>query len=299
MDQQQTNAPSPLSLSHRPSRKHPPRPDLLTASQAIEATGLPKSTFEHLVREGLIPKETLFGKKEGFYPLIFIETLSQHLQGHKTYQEVVALLQQLSQQLPQAMGTTDWLQLSDLPYVLALDYELYGLDRVIELAVLSSWWFANPSQCRILFDRTDRTKVWGYLTFMPLPLDVIFRLLRGELAERDINPGDILALQPTIAYDCYALLALRPQYRFHSETLIKDQFAFWCEQAPSIELHRVYTSANDEARVDFVKHLFFSPVYALGTTAFELDPVQPNPSQLIGNFQQCVAHKRHPMATQS
>ena len=64
--------------SHQPERrrsaKKAPREDLLMASEAIELLGIPKSTFQRLVQAKKIPKETPFGRSEGFYPKSFILT---------------------------------------------------------------------------------------------------------------------------------------------------------------------------------------------------------------------------------
>jgi predicted DNA-binding transcriptional regulator AlpA len=280
------------SNTRQGSRKKAPREDLYSAAEAIQKTGLPKSTFQRFVREGKIPKETPFGKREGYYPRTFIDTLAAHLEGTTSKKVVSPLLDQLVQKEPQQRGETDWIQMGDLPYVLALDYEMYGMDEVVDIRTTSTWWAKNAYQCRILFDKSDRTKIWGVLTLMPLPLDVIHHLLRRELLERDITSEDILVYEPGKSYDVYVASAIiRPEHRGHLRLLIQSVLSFWCDQYPSIRLRRLYAYASSDQGMDLIKHLFFSPLYDLAENAFVLDPYQRNPSPLVRTFQTCIKQK--------
>ena len=190
------------------------------------------------------------------------------------------------------MGETDWIQPGDLPYVLALDYEMYGLDQAVDMNITSKWWARNPYQCRILFDQADRTKVWGALTIMPLPLEVIYRLLGQQISEREISPNDIKLYEPGTVYDGYVASAvIRPEHRAHFRMLIQSVLSFWCEQYPSIQLGHLYAYASTNEGFDLVQQLLFSPRYDLGEQAFELDPMRRNRSRLIRSFQECIKQK--------
>jgi hypothetical protein len=288
VDNQLSGQPEP----RRESRKKAPREDLMTASEAILALRIPKTTFQRLVRAQKIPKEVSFGRTEGYYPREFIMTLSSHLQGQTSYKEVLALLERMIPKEPEQMGQTDWIQPGDLPYVLALDYEMYGLDQAVDMNITSKWWARNPYQCRILFDQADRTKVWGALTIMPLPLEIIYRLLSQQMSEREVSPDAIRQYEPGNVYDGYVASAvIRPERRAHFRMLIQSVLSFWCEQYPSIQLGHLYAYASTNEGFDLVQQLLFSPRYDLGEHAFELDPMRRNRSRLIRSFQECIKQK--------
>lgn len=283
---------SPQTPEAKRSRKKAPREDLLTASEALQELRIPKTTFQRLVQAKKIPKETPFGRTEGFYPKEFILMLASHLKGQTSYKQVLALLEQMTPREPEQLGATDWIQSRDLPYVLALDYEMYGLSDVVDMSITSKWWEKNAYQCRILFDKADRTKIWGVLTIMPLPREIIYRLLSHQISERDISPDDILLYGPGNVYDGYVASAIiRPERRAHLRMLIQSVLSFWCDQYPSIQLRRLYAYASTDKGFDLIQQLFFSPRYDLGENAYELDPMRRNRSRLVRSFQECIKLK--------
>ena len=262
------------------------------ASEAIAKLGISKSTFERLVRNKLIPKRIFYGQSQGRYPRDFIDTLASHLQGKASYGDVALIVVQVIGHRPERAGDTDWIQPGDLPYVLALDYEMYGLDDVIDMTITSKWWAKNPCQCRILFDKSDRTRIWGVLTVMPLPLPLIYRLLNHEISEREITPDDIQLYEPDHTYYGYVASAIiRPEHRAHFRMLVQSYLSFLCEQYPSIRLERIFGYASTDEGFDLMRQLLFSPRYDLGDDAFELDLMRRTHSRLIRSFQECVKQK--------
>jgi hypothetical protein len=290
---QSENVSSQREFSSRRARKKPPRDDLYTASQAIAKTGIAKSTFQRLAREKRIQREVPPGKKEGFYPKSFIDNLTFHLQGKTSYQEVLAVLEQIAPITPSLRGVTDWIRFDDLPFVQHLDLELYGPDQTVDMSVTYRWWKKNPYMCRILFNAQDRRDIWGALTIMPLPEELIYRLLRQEISEREIKPEDIFVYEPGRAYHGYiASVIVRPQHQAHLRSLVQSMLDFWCQEYPEIRLQKLYAyGASAEGR-RLIRHLFFSRRYDLGNNAWELDPMdQGNPSRLITSFQECIKRK--------
>jgi predicted DNA-binding transcriptional regulator AlpA len=264
--------------------------EFYTAAEAIarlEAAGLSESTFYRYVREGIITKELPKGRQRGaLYPRDQVnEVLARHRGG--------------SEQLHRATqdeahpGLTDWVQSSDLPYLLALDYELYGPENVVEISIMRPWWERNHHMCRILYDAGDRRSIWGALTVMPLREEMIYRLLRGEMREVDIRADDILTYEDGHSYLGYVASAIiRPEHRARMRTLIRSVLHFWCEQHPHVKLDKLFAFAATDEGLLLMKHLFFSPRYDLGPDAFELDPYRPNPSPLIQDFQHCIRSKQ-------
>src|SRR5207248_6197493 len=62
----------------------------------------------------------------------------------------------------------------------------------------------------------------------------------------------------------------------------------WCEQYPQIRITKLYVYAESDEGCNLIKHLFFAPRYDIGQRAFEVDPLQMNPSKLITAYQDCL-----------
>ncbi len=191
--------------------------DTYTAAEAIarlEKAGHSASTFYRWVREGLISKALPAGRVRGaLYPRRQIEELIRQGGGVSA--------QNADEDGPTASeGVTDWIQPGDLPYVLALDYELYGPENYVDISITRSWWEKNPRMCRILFDGVDRRYIWGALTIIPMAEETIYQLLRGDISERDIRPEQIMTYEAGRRYYGYvASAAVRPERRQHFRTL--------------------------------------------------------------------------------
>lgn len=260
-----------------------------TAAEAIErleGAGLSESTFYRWVREGIISKELPKGRQRGaLYPRTEVEEAIAR-EGRVLPSNTVV------QPAQQTEGVTDWITAADLPYVLALDYEMYGPDGYVDISITRTWWEKNPYMCRILYDGKDRRYIWGALTVMPLKEETILRLLRDEMKEKEITPADILTYEPGQRYYGYiASATVRPEHRQHLRKLIRSMLEFWCDQYPDVQLIKLYAYAASEDGLGLIKHLFFSPRYDLGDNCFELDPHRYNPSPLVQGFQECVQAK--------
>ena len=189
-------------------------------------------------------------------------------------------------------GETDWVCESDLPYLLALDYEMYGVANTVDISITHAWWEKNPYMCRILFDKNNRKNIWGAVTVMPIEEETIIKILRDELQEKEIKPDDILTYEKEGKYWGYIPSAMiKPEHRRHFRKLLESIFAFWCQQYPRVQLIRLYAFAASDEGLDLMRHLFFSPRYDLGERAFELDLYRRNPSKLIKSFQECIKRK--------
>jgi hypothetical protein len=191
-------------------------------------------------------------------------------------------------------GATDWIKRTDLPFVQSLDLDLYGPDNIVDMAITVRWWEKNPHMCRVLFNAQDRRDIWGAISVLPMREETIFRLVRQELSERDISLDDIYLYEPGHSYTGYvASVVIRPQYRAHLRSLIQSVLEFWCSLYPSIKVSRLYGFALSEDGLRLIRHLFFSPRYDLGDSAFELDLYRPgNPSPLVQQFQRCIEQRR-------
>ncbi len=196
-------------------------------------------------------------------------------------------------QQPTEKAATDWIRVSDLPYVLALDYEVYGPDNAVDTSITRTWWEKNPRACRIMFDANNRKDVWGALTIMPMDEATILRILKGEMSEKDITANDIYMYEPGHSYVGYvASTIIRPEHRNDFRQLLQGIINFWCENYPSIQVTKLYAYAFSDEGMQLIKHLFFSPRYDLDEHAYELDLTKPSPSRIVRAYQECVHLKR-------
>jgi hypothetical protein len=260
--------------------------DFYTSAEAIQrfiTAGISESTFYRKVREGAIQKVLPEGRQRGaYYPKSVIEEIISREGSNRTEENITE----------ENIGETDWVQSSDLPYLLALDYEMYGPENTVDVSITRTWWEKNPYMCRILFDAKNRKNIWGAITILPMKEETIFHILKQEREERYITAEDILTYEPGNKYVGYIpSAAIRPEHRTHFRQLLQSVFNFWCEQYPDIQLLKLYAFALSDEGWDLMKHLFFSPRYDLGANTFELSPNQRNPSRLITSFQKCVKQK--------
>ena len=123
--------------------------DFFTWSEAVKVfldAGLSESTLRRRVNEGAIKAILPEGRQRGrLYP---------------RDQVLAALPQQVAKkpvetELP---GATDWVRESDLPNLLKLDYEMYGIANTVDISITHAWWEKNPYMCRILFDKNNRVQ---------------------------------------------------------------------------------------------------------------------------------------------
>lgn len=189
-------------------------------------------------------------------------------------------------------GETDWVKLSDLPYTLALDYEMYGIEESVDLSITHHWVEKNPFISRILYNVKNRKDIWGYITLIPSNEEIIFKLLRREIHERDIRAEHILTYDKGGDYTVYAAsVVLRPNHRAAFRDLMNSILNYWCTQYPKINLKKVYAYADSDEGWGLIKHLFFAPRYDIGEKAFELNPYQISPSKILQGFQDCLKER--------
>lgn len=260
--------------------------DFLPYADAVKLfadAGLSESTFRRKVKEHPIHSKMPEGRERG--ALYSAKDVQEAIkQQGKSVKQVASKAEE--------PGETDWIQEKDLPYILAYDLEMYGIENTVDISITHAWWKKNPYMCRILYDKNDRRNIWGAITVMPMKEEIIYRLLRQEIEEKSLTPNDILVYEPGNKYCAYIPSAtVKPEHRQHFRKLINSVFNFWCEQYPQVQLAKLYAFAASEEGSDLIKHLFFSPRYDLGENAFELNPYQRTPSKLLKLFQECIKQK--------
>ncbi len=125
---------------------------------------------------------------------------------------------------------------------------------------------------------------------LPLEEETIFKLLRGEIHDIDLDPQkDILTFEQPGEYNFYvASVIVRPDKKQYFPMLINSLFDFWCEQAPTQTIRRIYGRVVTEDGEMMARKLFFSPIWNISESAYVLDTNRPNPSRIIQGFQHCI-----------
>jgi hypothetical protein len=156
-----------------------------TASEAQEQLGLSKAMFHRKVKQGLIPKITPPGMKQGVYPRRDIDVLALSLGAEQAVSEEPSF----SRSSP-----------ADLAEEMDLGALYYGRD------------FVTPLPDRLAMQqRSDFTfwsvkhhgRVVAYASLMRLPDELLNDLLTGRKIEREIGVKDVLPferLQPFTVY---------------------------------------------------------------------------------------------------
>ncbi len=246
--------------------------------------GLSENTFYRHAREGKIKKTIEDDRQRGaMYNTADIERITDAERTKKNKR--VSVIKNIEEK----QGKTDWVTVSDLPRLLVLDYDMYGIEESVDLSITHHWWIKNPHMCRILYNSDNRKDVWGYITLMPMKEETIFKLLRRELHERDIRPEHILTYKEGEKYSIYAAsIVIQPEHRSYLRELMHSVLNYWCSQYPKIKIAKIYAYADSEEGWSLIKHFYFAPRYDIGEKAFELNPNQLNPSKLIKTFQDCL-----------
>jgi predicted DNA-binding transcriptional regulator AlpA len=247
----------------------------LSASQAIDTLQIPPATFYRYVKEGKIKKH---------YP----SQISKH--GMYDAQEIARMISQFKNTSePKETGETDWIKSSDMGNMYDLEYKEYG-DETGNPSIIRKWYERNPYICRVLFNKSDRKDFWGAINMLPLEEETIYKLLRGEIKDIDLDPQrDILTYEAPGAYNFYvASIIIDRTKRQHFQLLMNSLFHFWCDQAPERRIGKIYGRIVTEHGELMAKKLFFSPTPYISESAFMLDMSRPNPSRIIQSFQYCV-----------
>ncbi|HZU68126.1 MAG TPA: hypothetical protein VFA09_12685 [Ktedonobacteraceae bacterium] len=142
-----------------------------TASEAQAKLGLSKAQFHQKVRQGLIPKVIMPGRKQGMYPRRDIDALALSM----TSQTEAYVF---SRSTP-----------ADQVEEMAIDIRYWGRDFVISLAER----IAFQQKCSFTFHSFKvRDKVVGYVSMFRLPDSFLDALLTGQKIERDITLREVL-----------------------------------------------------------------------------------------------------------
>lgn len=158
-----------------------------SAREAIEAIGIPPSSFYHLVRAGTIKGTKLPGKKEAIYPKDAIDRYARAIQAHierftrDTFSFGIALKE-------------------DLPEIRALIAANFKVVPPVPESIMEAWIRQNPEALHVL---RRGNEIVGYVAMWPMSNDTIMRRMRGEILHRSIPIDDIQPYIPGKSIQIY------------------------------------------------------------------------------------------------
>jgi hypothetical protein len=259
--------------------------ELYTAGEAREKLGnIATSTFHRIVNAGRIRKITPPNKKQGMYVKEDVDNLAIEMGATRRGERKAP-----AETLPIEV---DWMRPQDLPSLLSLDSESFQEELIGSIPLYYSWWKKNNYTCLMAFEAGNRKEVLAQITLIPLPLDVIFAILRGKREETSITADEIEEYIEGREYEVFCENAITQSA--HPEYLgpvLRHLTEFWCQQWPGIKINRVFTRAATPAGLYLIQKLYFGPLYELGDNAFVLDLRYKSPSRYIRAYQRCTEEK--------
>jgi len=276
----------------------------VSSNEGASLLGVDRQSFFYYVgSRGIARRETHSGGKDHYeYSYRDILNIKEEVQARRANRKRNTKASEVKVKERTAM--TDWCKIEDLPYIYALDCELYGIENSAPPTSTLRWVKKNDTIIRMIFNANNRREIWGTLTLLPMKEETIFKVLRDNMSEKELEQEDILIYEQKKEYTCYvASCAILPQKRALFPSLFKSMIDYWCEH-PDIHIRKLYAFAlgaynnmdqeNDGLRM--IKKLYFSPRYDIAENAWELDLEHYNPSPAIQGFQNCLREKRERMA---
>lgn len=190
----------------------------------------------------------------------------------------------------------DFVRPDDLPAVYFMESVQLGFERAIFPTSILSWLSKDDRCYWMLCDPKDRKDVRAVLGILPLKEEIILKLLKGELAARDINAADVLSYEAGKSYSCFVTSATTLPDAYGSIMLLMQRLLdYWCER--SIHISKLYLSilglAGESAALHLAQGCFFSPLDEYGEEPLicrlHLDRFSLSP--LIRDYQKCLQQR--------
>jgi hypothetical protein len=190
--------------------------------------------------------------------------------------------------------SVDWMAISDLPAILALDIELYGEDEPLaDITLYQAWWKKNPKTTVIAFESSNRGRILAQCCILPLPESIIFEVLSEKRNETEIKPEHVETYEREGEYNLLVeSIIARPNERENVGPIIRAFTDFWYEKWPKRWVRKIYARAVSKEGEYLVHKLYFSPLYEYGEKAYVLDLNHNNPSHIIRGFKDRIAAKK-------
>jgi hypothetical protein len=191
-----------------------------------------------------------------------------------------------------------WLVPADLPAILRLDFEVFSEYLVGELNLYSAWITKNKHVALCVFDKLDPNKCLAYISALPLPEQLILKVLKGEMCELDIKADDILTYDEPGEYTLLVNSVVASEEKYLNRAL-NGVLDYWESNAPERKIKRLYAEATSERGRSLLRRFYFSEVSTITDKgeleiiddAYYLDLQRPAQSKIIRDFQQRIKAK--------
>jgi len=214
------------------------RDEFVPWSQGAAILGIKRTAFSHYVKTGQIRTELGRRPRDGRYSLEDIYKIKERREQGKPRKPYK------KKPVPVLV---DWLQPSDIPAGLKLDYLLYheNID-LAEAAVYQAWRRNNNLLTMGAFSK-DRSECLAYLQLVPLHEEVILDILSRKREETSIKPEEVLAYDKPGAYTLLGVsVVCHPEHKDLLFRLLDKIMDFWVEQYPERYVTKVYAQAVSE-----------------------------------------------------
>ena len=266
--------------------------ELCTSSEARRMLGISTSTFKHLVDNRVIRKVTPPGRKQGYYVR---EDVDKILEERAAITASVREFNRRSRpnRKIEMIAEPDWAHPSLLPGMIKLDYTVYGENIVGDLSRSVERLKRNPRSTMVVFDRSDRDTILGYINVLPLQEETILSILKEGRSELSIDPNEIETYEREGTYVLYiSNIVIHPDYPECLLHMIRAFFQYWVVEYPKRSIEKIYAQATTEAGDVLIRKLFFSPLYNISDTAYVLDLRKKGVSRIVRTFQDYLAQKQ-------
>ena len=144
-----------------------------------------------------------------------------------------------------------------------------SISNEYQVDVWYSWLQRNPEIFNIVTHDDD---IVGYISLIPLPIEVIDKVMRGA-HPTTIKPDDVLPFEPGKSYDLYAHMwgtttkLSELQKRTVGSTILRElrrTFASFARR--SIDIRSIWTRSNTKDGIRISKHLGFEDLVIPGVT---------------------------------
>ncbi len=258
--------------------------EYVPSSTGAEILEVKRGVFFHYVEQGYITQLPGQGPRQGRYKLSDILELKQARANgtmpRKPYKKRLAPVE------------ITWMQTTDVPAVLKLDYQVYHEMFLADAERYQSWREKNFRLSMAAFDKRDRNICLGYIGLLPLQEEVILDILRDNRDEKSIAAEEIETYDRQGGYTLLAnSAAIHPDRPDLLRRILEEICNFWIGQYPERYIRKIYTQTVSHTGDRLAQKFFMSPRLDLAYNAFELDLSRPAASRIVEVFQKRMKSK--------
>lgn len=192
--------------------------------------------------------------------------------------------------------TIDIARASDLMHLYLLESVQLDYMRAVVPPVLHAWTQVNSLVYWLAYSKSNRAEIVAMLGILPLPYEIVQRLIHGEINASQIPASDLLTYRPGEHYQCVIVSAsARAGHHDAIMPLMHRAFDDWCKRSVLIDSLYALTPGGDEdsplARI--ITNCAFTPQDEEGKL-WKLRPFfrKFQPAAFVREYRDCVLHSK-------